>query len=109
MDINFQKGDPLKIASDCLIAGLFEGEEFSYGVLMTGNQSFDSSLETLNAQGELVGKIGNSTLIHTLGNIAPIRLLFSGLGNRDSMTEEIITEVLGASFRKVRSCRYIFY
>ncbi len=103
MDINFQKGDPLKIASDCLIAGLFEGEEFSYGVLMTGNQSFDSSLETLNAQGELVGKIGNSTLIHTLGNIAPIRLLFSGLGNRDSMTEEIITEVLGASFRKVRN------
>ena len=65
MNINFQEGNPLEIETDCLIAGLFEGEEFSNGILKTGNESFDSSLETLNSQGELVGKTGTSTLIHT--------------------------------------------
>ena len=103
MNINFQEGNPLEIKTDCLMAGLFEGEEFSNGILKTGNESFDSSLETLNSQGELVGKTGTSTLIHTLGNTGPIRLLFSGLGNRDSITEKIITEALGTSLRKVRS------
>ena len=103
MDINFRQGNPLEITSDCLIVGIFEGEEFSSSLLNEANQAFDNSLEDLNSQGELVGKTGNSTLIHTLGKSSPIRLLFVGLGKRDAMTEKAVTEVLGASFRKARS------
>ena len=66
MDINFRQGNPLEITSDCLIVGIFEGEEFSSDLLNEANQAFDNSLEDLNSQGELVGKTGNSTLIHTL-------------------------------------------
>ena len=103
MNINFQQGNPLEIESDCLIVGLYEEEEFSSGVLAGVDQVFKNYLETLNAQGELIGKTGNSTLIHTLGSIVPLRLLFLGLGKRDSVTEKVVREALGSSFRKVRS------
>ena len=74
MDINFRQGNPLEITSDCLIVGIFEGDEFSSDLLNEANEAFDNSLEDLNSQGELVGKTGNSTLIHTLGKSSPIRL-----------------------------------
>ena len=49
MDINFRQGNPLEITSDCLIVGIFEGEEFSSDLLNEANQAFDNSLEDLNS------------------------------------------------------------
>ena len=48
------------------------------------------------------GKSGNSTLIHTLANAVPLRIMFLGLGNRESMTESTIRDALGSAVRKAR-------
>ena len=102
MDINFQKGTPLEIVGDCLLVGLFEEEEFSSGELNRVNLALDGSLRPLFDEGELVGKSGTSTLIHTLGKIAPKRILFTGLGKRDSVTEKVIKDVFSTAIRKTR-------
>ena len=102
MDINFQKGHPLEIAGDCLIVGLLEEEEFTSGALEPANLALDGSLRQLSDEGELVGKSGTSTLIHTLGKVTPRRILFTGLGKRDSVTEKVIKDVVSAAIRKAR-------
>jgi leucyl aminopeptidase len=102
MDINFQNGHPLQIAGDCLVVALFEGEEFTSGVLESANQALDGSLKQLSDEGELVGKSGTSTLIHTLGKVTPRRILFTGLGKRNSVTEKVIKDVFSAAIRKAR-------
>ena len=102
MNINFQQGAPLKLETDCLIAGLFEGDEFSSGILVETPHSLVDSLRTLYSKGELTGKSGNSTLIHTLGNAVPLRIMFLGLGKRESMTESTIRDALGSAVRKAR-------
>jgi leucyl aminopeptidase len=102
MNINFQQGDPLKLETDCLLAGLFEGDEFSSGILVEAPHTLVDSLETLYSKGELIGKSGNSTLIHTLGNAVPLRIMFLGLGKRELMTESTIRDALGSAVRKAR-------
>ena len=102
MDINFQKGHPLEIAGDCLVVGLFEEEEFTSGILEPANLALDGSLGQLSDEGELVGKSGTSTLIHTLGKVTPKRILFTGLGKRDSVTEKVIKDVFSAAIRETR-------
>ena len=82
--------------------GLLEGEEFTSGTLEPANLALDGSLKQLSDDGELVGKSGTSTLIHTLGKVTPKRILFTGLGKRDSVTEKVIKDVVSAAIRKAR-------
>ena len=68
MDINFHQGNPLEITSDCLIVGLFEGEEFSSNVLNGIAYANENGARTVGITGNY--KSGNGGALAEMAHVA---------------------------------------
>ena len=59
------------------------------------------AISALIADGEIKGKRGEMTLIHTLGTIAPKRVLVAGLGKAEAFTLDGVRSVAAESARRL--------
>ena len=102
MDIKVVTEDVTKVKAQALIINLFEGVEQPGGATGAVDRAMDGAISQLIKDGEIKGKKGETTLIHTFGKIGPSRVLVAGLGKGDSFTLETVREIMAGSCRYLR-------
>ena len=102
MEIKVVQADVTQIKLQALIVNLFEGVQQPGGATGAADSALDGAITQLISDGEIKGKKGEYTLIHTFGKIAPSRVLVAGLGKAESFNQGSVREVMAGSCRYLR-------
>ena len=103
MEITAVQGDIAKIESPAIVVNLLEGVTETSGATGAVDQALHGAIAALIADGEVKGKKGEMTLVHTLGNLAATRVLVAGLGKAEYLTVDVVRGVAGEAARFLRS------
>ncbi len=93
MEIKIASGNISEIETDAIILSLFENVEQLEGNLAEIDVALDGVISRLLENGEIKGKSGQSTVIHTLGKLPTSRVVVLGLGKQDELTLDGIRRV----------------
>ena len=99
MEIKVVAGDIAQQDLGAVIVNLFEGVTAPGGATGAVDVAMGGAISSLIEDGEIKGRHGELTLIHTLGSIAPKRVLVAGLGKAESFTLDGVRSVAAASAR----------
>ena len=102
MEIKVILEDVTQVKVAALIVNLFEGVQEPAGATGAVDLALDGAISQLIKDGEVKGKKGETTLIHTFGRIAPSRVLVAGLGKAEKFSQETVREVVAGSCRYLR-------
>ena len=80
---------------------MFEGVTAPSGATGALDSALGGAISGLIADGEISGKRGELTVIHTLGRIAPKRVMVAGLGKREAFTLDGARDVAAESARRL--------
>ena len=110
MKIDLDSIDPITSDLDCLIIGLFEGEEEESSALNRVKDLVGDSLDVLLETGEISGRLGNNVLIHSLilnsKNAKGLkRIIFCGLGSRQFFSVARLRDGLAPALRRARGTK----
>ena len=103
MEIKAIAGDITTVDSPAIIVNLFDGVETPDGATGAADKALDGAILNLIADGEIRGKKGEITIIHTLGRIPSARVVVAGLGKAESFSPEVARQVTAAVCRRLRS------
>ena len=102
MDINVVSGDIAQQSVGAVVVNIFEGVTSPGGATGAVDRALDGAISRLIQEGETRGKSGELTLIHTLGKMAPARVLVAGLGSASDFDTERVRRVSAAACRRLR-------
>ena len=102
MKIRVVRNDVASIKTPALVVNLFDGVKKPGGATGAVDKALDGAISQLIKDGEIKGKKGETTLIHTFGKIPAARVIVLGLGKRESFTTNTVREVTAASSRYLR-------
>ena len=102
MDIRVTDGDLARQRVPAIVVNLFQGVTSPGGATGAVDAALDGAISALIADGEIRGKRGEMTLIHTLGRIAPARVLVAGLGERSAFSRDTVRDVTAEACRRLR-------
>ncbi len=102
MDIKVVQGDIAKVDTPAIIVNLFEGVESPAGATGAVDKALDGAISQLIKDGEIKGKKGETTLIHTFGKIPAGRVVVLGLGKADEFDVEVVRKTMGSACRYLR-------
>ncbi len=102
MDIKVVREDVTQVKVPALIVNLFEGVKQPGGATGAVDRALDGAITQLIQEGEIKGRKGEITLIHTFGKIGPSRVLVAGLGKAEGFNQETVREVMASSCRYLR-------
>ena len=88
-------GDITQKPCDALVVNLFEGVTKPGGGTGAVDRALDGAIASLIADGEIRGKQGETTLIHTLGKLPAKRVVVAGLGKQEKFSTDVVREVSG--------------
>ncbi len=93
--------NPVQHASQALVIACFEdnGQEPCFSLV---DEQLGGYLTALFNQKEFTGALNKVKLVHTLGRIAPERVLLVGLGKRADLTVEKIRQASGTAMQSLR-------
>ena len=89
--------------ADALIVNLFEGVTQPGGATGVVDKALDGAITQLIAAGEIKGKSGEMTLVHSLGRIPAKRVVVAGLGKPAQFNVDGIRRVSAEASRFARS------
>ena len=90
------------VDTPALIVNLFKGVKAPGGATGAVDKALDGVITNLIEDGEITGKRGELTLLHTMGRIAPARVLVAGLGSQDDFDAEVARGVSSEALRYLR-------
>ena len=93
MQFSVSSGDIAKSTADAIVVNLFEGVTTPGGATGAVDAAMGGAISALIKQGDIRGKTGELTLIHTLGKIPSPRVLVAGLGKQADFDFEAIRNV----------------
>ena len=99
MEIRVITGDVTKIEAGAIVVNLFEGVESLDGDIATVDKALDGAISQLVSQGEIKGKLGEITIIHSLGKLPAARVVIAGLGKKPELTLDKIRGVVAEACR----------
>jgi len=102
VELRVVSGDIVEIEADAAIVNLFEGTESPGGATGAVDKALDGAISRLISEGEIKGKTGEVTLIHTLGKIRPERVLVVGLGKQGKFTVDAVRSATAAACKVAR-------
>jgi len=100
LDVSVQQGDIAAFAADLIIVSLFESATMG-GATGAVDAALGGAISTLMAQGDIRGKVGEFTTIHTFGKIPAARVLVVGLGKAETFEVGDIRHFAGNVIRHV--------
>ena len=103
MDIKVESGDITKHSAKALIVNLFDGVKKPGGATGAVDKALGGGISQLIAEGEIKGKPGEVTLVHSLGGIPSPRVLVAGLGKQDKFGANVIRDLMGTALRRARA------
>ena len=102
MKISVETQDVTAVATPALVVNLFSGVTAPGGATGAVDAALDGVISRLIAEGEIKGKLGDVTLLHTMGRIAPERVAVVGLGKRADFDLDAARRVSGEVLRFLR-------
>src|SRR3954469_2294365 len=105
MQIKVQSGDIASVQADAIVVGLFEGVTAPDGNAGAVDQAMGGALTQLISAGDLRGKQGEFTLVHTLGRLQAPRVVVVGLGKQDGFDIDKVRSLSGDLSRYLRRNR----
>ena len=81
--IKVDAGDATNFPTPALVVNLFQGVTQPGGGTGAVDRALNGAISALIADGEIRGKLGETTLIHTMGSIPAARVVVAGLGRRE--------------------------
>ena len=102
MDITVVQGDISTTEADVVVVNLFEGVKSPGGATGAVDRALDGAISKLIELGDIRGKAGERTTVHTFGKMAAPRVLVAGLGKADDFD---VHAVRNLSAEVTRACR----
>ena len=99
MELKVIIGDITETEVDALIINLFEGVRQPGGATGVVDKTLNGVISQLIASGEIKGKLGELTLIHTLGKIPARKVVVAGLGKQPELTLDRIRRIVAEACR----------
>ena len=93
MQINVESGDIAKADSPCVVVNLFEGVTAPGGAHRRRRPRARRQITELIASGDIRGKWGELTLLHTFGKLPSPRVLVAGLGKSGDFTIDRVRDL----------------
>ncbi len=112
MDIRVIVGDISQAEADAVVVNLFEGVAQPGGATAAVDNALDGAITSLISRGEIKGKFGEVTIVHTFGKARPVGagiVAIAGLGRREDFNVDKVRAVMGEVCRTLRkaNCRRI--
>ncbi len=105
MQVRVESGDITKSEAQCVAVNLFEGVIAPGGGTGAVDRALGGMISELIAAGDIRGKWGELSLVHTFGRIPSPRVLVAGLGKPEEFTVNRVRELSANIARFVRSRR----
>ena len=102
MEINVIAGDIAKIEAGAIVVNIFEGMARPDGDTASVDKALDGAITHLISQGEIKGKLNETTLIHSLGKLPAARVVVVGLGKQEELTQDKVRGAIAATCRLLR-------
>ncbi|MFQ6112376.1 MAG: M17 family metallopeptidase, partial [Nitrospinota bacterium] len=102
MKIEVISGDIVKLQVNAVMVNLFEGLSQPGGATAAVDRALEGAITRLIAEGEIKGKLGEVTVIHSLGRIPSARVAVLGLGKQEDFTLDRIRGVVAGGCRALR-------
>jgi leucyl aminopeptidase len=102
MEIKAVSGDITQLDTGAVVVNLFDGVKTPSGATGAVDRALDGAISRLISDGEIEGKKGEVTIIHTLGKIPPARVVVIGLGKQKDFSAEVVRQVMGTTCRRLR-------
>ncbi|MEK7693414.1 MAG: leucyl aminopeptidase, partial [Chloroflexota bacterium] len=105
MRVTVESGDITKAETQCVVVNLFEGVTAPGGGTGALDRALDGMIAELIASGDIRGKAGELTLLHTFGKIPSPRVLVAGLGKSGEFTVDKVRDLSANVARFMRARR----
>ena len=105
MEIRVESGDIAAYPSKAIVVNLLQGVKEPGGATGAVDRALDGAISRLIEDGEIQGKHGELTLVHTLGRLSSPRVLVVGLGKPEEFTLDRVRDVAAGSARYLRRLR----
>ena len=100
--INVAAGDATNCETPALVVNLFQGVTQPGGGTGAVDRALGGAISQLIADGEIKGKLGELTLIHTMDRIPAKRVVVAGLGKSQDFDTGAVRRVSGDAARFLR-------
>ena len=100
--INVAAGDATNYETPALVVNLFQGVTQPGGGTGAVDRALGGAISQLIADGEIKGKLGELTLIHTMDRIPAKRVMVAGLGKSQDFDTGAVRRVSGDAARFLR-------
>ena len=102
MKIAVELADITTAKTPALIVNLFKGVKIPGGATGAVDRALGGVISGLIEDGEVTGKKAEMTLLHTMGKIAPSRVVVAGLGPQEDFDAEVVRRVSSEAVRFLR-------
>jgi leucyl aminopeptidase len=100
--VNVVAGDVTSHKTSAVVVNLFQGVTVPGGATGAVDAALEGAISSLIADGEVKGKLGELTLVHTLGRIPASRVVVVGLGKSHDFDAGVARRVCGDVARFLR-------
>jgi len=102
LEIKVIVGDIAQIEADAIVVNLFEGMDQPGGATAAVDKALDGAISSLISRGEIKGKFGEVSIVHTFGKLPARIVAIAGLGKRQDFNVDKIRGVVGEFCRALR-------
>lgn len=102
MEIKTATGNIADMPNGAIVVSYFEEQENLDGEIGAVDRALGGNIKQLIAQGEIKGKPGEVTLVHTLGKLPALRVAVLGLGKKEDMTGDKVRRAAAEAARFLR-------
>lgn len=91
-----------EVTADAVLTGTFEGSCGDLETICGNDQAFQKLVRPLVEDGEINGKLGSYSIIHSRGEIKPKRVMCIGLGKKEDLSLDRLRGMAAAAGRLLR-------
>ena len=102
MEIKVESNSIAEVEAGAIIVNLFEGVAQPGGATGAVDKALDGAITALIADGEIKGKLAETTVIHTLGRMPAARVVVVGLGKSKDLDLDRVRRVSGTVCTRLR-------
>ena len=102
MEIKIIVGDIAQIEADAIVVNLFEGMEQPGGATAAVDEVLNGAISSLISRGEIKGKFGEVSIVHTFGKLPAGIVAIAGLGKPQDFNVDRIRGITGDFCRALR-------
>jgi leucyl aminopeptidase len=102
LEIKVIVGSIAQIEADAIVVNLFEGVDQPDGATVAVDKALDGVISSLISRGEVKGKFGEVSIVHTFRKLPAAVIAIAGLGKRQDLNVDKIRGVAGEFCRTLR-------